>query len=106
MAKKNEKFEVIYQVNDLSSKNYLQIFRYNGKKFRIRIIHENGTPLGFNSKCCVAIMLPDGTFSNLVDFNDLQVKWENQYFIEHPDILNNKRVEKAFKEYVEKVYAD
>lgn len=106
MAKKNEKFEVIYQVNDLSSKHYIQVFRYNGKKFRIRIDHENGKPCGFNYKCCVAIMLPDGTFSNLVDNNDLQVTWENQYYLRICEKSNNERAEKAFKDYVEKVYAD
>lgn len=105
MAKK-DKFEVIYQVNDLSKKNYLQIFKYNGKKFRIKILHENGTPCGFNCKCCLSIMLPDGTFSNLVDNNDLQVKWESQYFLNIIEKTNNERVEKAFKDYVEKVYSD
>lgn len=106
MAKKNEKFEVLYQVGDLSAKNYMQVFRYNGKKFRIRIEHTNGKPLGFNYKCCVGIMLPDGTFSNLVDNQDLNISWENQYYIQHIEKRNNEKAENAFKEYIEKVYTD
>jgi len=106
MAKKNEKFEVIYQVGDFSTKRYLQIFRYNGKKFRIKIVHTNGDCLGFNSKCCAGIMLPDGTFANLVDNVDIRVGWANQYFKENIDESNNERVANAFKEYIEKVYAD
>lgn len=106
MAKKNEKFEVLYQVGDHSSKLYMQVFRFNGKKFRIRIEHSNGSPCGFNYKCCVAIMLPDGTFSNLVDNYDIKASWENQYCIQHIDKKVNERAEKAFKEYIEKVYSD
>ena len=100
-----EKFEVIYQVNDIASKRYMQIFRFNGKCFKIYIEHTNGTPCGFNYKCCLSIMLPDGTFEPLVDNVILQVKWENQYFCEKIDKSQNQRAEKEFKNYVEKVYS-
>lgn len=104
MAKKNEKFEVLYQTNDISSKNYMLIFKFNERKFRIRIEHSNGAPCGFNYKCCLAIMIPDGTFSNLVDNRDLGINWENQYVLTHIEAQNNLRAETAFKNYVEKVY--
>jgi hypothetical protein len=50
-------------------------------------------------------MLPDGTFSNLVDCSDLGVRWQNQYFIQNIDPENNKRAIEAFKDYVKKVYS-
>ena len=99
------KFEVIYQVNDIASKHYMQIFRFNGKCFKIYIEHTTGKPCGFNNKCCLSIMLPDGTFAHLVDNVTLQVKLENQYFCEKIDKCQNQRAEKAFKYYVEKVYS-
>lgn len=106
MTKKNEKFEVLYQVNDLSHKNYMQIFKFNGRKFRIQIEHSSGMACGFNHECCLAIMLPDGTFSNLVDNHDLGINWENQYMLVHIQAQNNSMAETAFKNYVEKVYGD
>ena len=101
----HQDIEVLYQNGDTSSKEYMLVFKYNGMRFRIRIQHKNGTPLGFNYKCCLQVMLPDGTFANLVDCSDLRVRWQNQYFIQNIDQENNKRAIEAFKDYVKKVYS-
>lgn len=59
------KFITLFQ--NLNPKNRVEIFSFNGKKFRIDLLHRNGTPLGFNSNCCLSIMKDDGTLSHIAD---------------------------------------
>ena len=61
-------------------KMYTLIFEcnseYNSMKFKIHIEHTNGIPCGFNYKCALAIMTPDGTFSNILDNILAGIEWK------------------------------
>ena len=87
-------------------KIYTLIFEYNGRKFRIYCEHTNGAPLGFNYKCCLDVMKPDGTFAHVVDNNMVEVNWKNEYCSvgDSRRKENNEIAIKAFKEFVEKIY--
>ncbi len=88
-------------------KMYTLIFEYNSRKFRIHIQHTNGVPLGFNYTCALGIMLPDGTFSNILDNIQAGVAWKNEYTepATSPRIKKyNDDAIKAFKNFVKKVY--
>lgn len=103
------KFETIYKVGEIKEKYYMEIFRFNEKKFRIKIEHSSGNPCGFNTKCCLAVMVPDGTFHNLVDNHDLNVLWTNSYLRPEGDVLvsnMNRIAQMEFQEYVKKVYGE
>lgn len=105
MAKKVSDFKTLW-VND-NPKNYTEIFAFNGKKFRMKFEHSNGTPCGFNYKSSLAIMTPDGTFSNLIDNHDVGIIWTNHYVGESTRCkTENDRVAFAFRKYIKAVYAE
>ena len=88
-------------------KMYTLIFEYNSIKFKIHIEHTNGTPCGFNYKCALAIMTPDGTFSNILDDITTGFNWHNCYTDDSNSskitVFNDTAI-KAFKNFVKKVY--
>lgn len=108
MNNNTNKFETIYEVGSVKSKHYMEIFRFNEHKFKINFEHSNGTPCGFNYKCSLSIMLPDGTFHYLVDNHDLEIGWKNNYISSENSVETsnmNRIAQREFKNYVNKVYA-
>lgn len=88
-------------------KMYTLIFEYNSRKFKIHIEHTNGTPCGFNYNCALGIMLPDGTFSNILDNIQAGVEWKNEYTEPAGSLrikMYNDNAIKVFKNFVKRVY--
>lgn len=105
MTKKISNFKTL-QVNG-DPKNYTEIFTFNGKTFRMHFEHTNGTPSGFNSKCCLDIMTQDGTFQHIIDNIEMGAPWSNKYTSDFTACdRENYMVILAFREYVEAVYAE
>lgn len=102
---KKSEMKVLYEVKTL--KNFMRIFEYHDHKFKIKIQHRNGTPLGFNYNCCLMIMAPDGTFKDVVDSRMLECGYMNRYVLDEGDYrlkeINDKAI-KAFYDYVKAVY--
>jgi len=91
-------------------KNYTEVFKFNGWKFRIHITHTNGDACGFNHNCCLAVMKEDGTWGNILDNRDAGVTCSNMYLhdrVKDKKLIeaNNKPAIDAFKKYVKAVYA-
>jgi len=105
MAKKVSNFKTLW-IND-NPKNYTEIFAFNGKKFRMHFEHTNGTPCGFNYKCSLDIMVPDGTFHHIMDNLEMGVDWSNSYVCDPTTCKReNSKAIPAFHKYVEAVYAE
>ena len=88
-------------------KKFTEIFSFNDKKFKIHVHHHNGNPLGFNSNCALYVMLPDGTFSGVIDSRQCGIDYENMYAsddLSRIKLVNDNAV-KRFKDFVKKVYA-
>jgi hypothetical protein len=93
--------------NNGSQTNLTKVYEWNGRKFRIRCKHENGTPLGFNSNCALYVMTSDGLWKGIADNHELNVKWENLYYSFTDDPrkgIENNRAVAAFIEYLKEVY--
>lgn len=101
-----EKMKTIYKVDD--PKHFMRIVGWNGRRFKIVSEHTNGDPCGFNYKCCVSIMTPEGTWVHLEDNRSLQItEWHNQYILDKDDPRvqsANLRAYIAFTEYIRSVY--
>lgn len=98
-----DKLKILWESKD--SKIYTVIFAYGDRKFRVYCEHTDGMPLGFNYKCCLAIMTSEGTFANIIDDIQIGVEWQRQcYNSKEKEKENNDRAVKAFQEFVEKVY--
>ena len=82
---KKSEMKVLYEVKTL--KNFMRIFEYHDHKFKIKIRHRNGTPLGFNDNCCLMIMTPDGTFKDVVDSRMLECGYMNRYVLD--EVISN-----------------
>lgn len=102
----NTKFKLLFK--NPNSKNYVEIFQYNGKKFKVCVSHRSGSPIGFNSNCSLYIMKDDGSFSGIADNKTIGCKYKNLYVCDDNDIkliqMNNSCVS-AFKDFVKSVYA-
>ena len=88
-------------------KHYVENFQFNDKKFKINVTHCNGDCLGFNYKCCLSIMIENGTFSYLEDNNTIGTRlYANLYYLNDVAKIEtvNKGVVKAFKDFVKKIY--
>lgn len=90
-----------------SPKNFTRIFEYHDRKFKIKIRHRNGDPIGFNDNCCLMIMVDDGTFKNVTDSRETECGYRNEYVCDENDYcikeVNDKAI-KAFYKYIESVY--
>jgi hypothetical protein len=88
-------------------KNFTEIFSFNEKKFKIHVAHHNGDALGFNSNCALYVMLPDGTFSGIIDSRQGGIKYSNLYYSGDLNKIKsvNDNAVKSFKDFVKKVYA-
>ena len=91
-------------------KNYTEVFKFNGWKFRIHIAHTNGDACGFNYKCSLSVMKADGTWGDILDNRMAGVSWANMYIhdkVKDKKLIeaNNKPAIDAFKKYVKAVYA-
>jgi hypothetical protein len=98
--------KLIYSA-DKNPKQVMHIYEWNGRKFKIRFEHTNGSSCGFNSKCSVSIMNSDGEWKYLEDNNSLGIDWRNMYYKndEYPRIAEvNKTAEKVFINYIKTVY--
>lgn len=98
--------KLIYSV-DKNPKCVMHIYEWNGRKFKIRFEHTNGSPCGFNYKCAVSVMTPAGEWSNLEDNMSLGIEWQNMYYNgdNDPRIAEaNKNAEKVFLNYIKTVY--
>lgn len=87
-------------------KKFTEIFSFNDKKFKIQVIHHNGDPCGFNSNCALYVMLPDGTFSGVIDSHQCGVPYKNLYASNNLSEIKsvNDMAVKCFKDFVKKVY--
>ena len=88
-------------------KQFMRVYEWHGRKFRIRCEHTNGSCLDFNSKCCLAVMTDSGNWVNIEDSHSLGIRWYNccVYNADDPRIDKvNKEAEKAFLEYIKSVY--
>ena len=101
-----EKLSLIYAVDE--PKHYMRIYEWHDRKFKIVSEHTNGDPLGFNYKCALSIMVPDGTWKGLEDNRSLQIKdWHNEYVLNNGDARiakANKSAHDAFVRYIKTVY--
>jgi hypothetical protein len=95
-------------------RNFTRIVELNSdndgpsRKFRIRICHRNGTPIGFNTNCCLSVMTLDGDWSNILDDIMAGVHWKNDYLERDNKRLeaNNRPAIAAFEKYIKAVYAN
>lgn len=105
MAQK-ETLKLLYEGKG-SPKQFMRVYEWHDRKFRIRCEHTNGTCLGFNSKCYLAVMSSDGDWEKIEDSRSLGIVWTNcdVYNADDPRIAKvNKEAEKAFLEYIKSVY--
>ena len=103
MATKKPK--LIY--NNGNRANLTEVYEWNGRKFRIRCKHVNGTPLGFNSNCALYVMTSEGVWKEIADNHDLNVEWSNLHHSDTNDPrkgIENNRAVAAFIEFIKKVY--
>lgn len=90
------------------SSTYYEVLEYNGKKFKIYIEFSNGDCLGFNRKCCLAIMTDNGNWENVVDNKELGFSHNN----DEGTYSNDERLKKIlfteqaieFKNYIQAIY--
>ena len=77
-------------------------------KFRIRICHRNGTPIGFNTNGCLAVMTLDGDWSNILDNHMAGAPWKNDYCESDDKRLEaiNRPAIMEFEKYIKAVYAN
>lgn len=86
---------------------WVWVISYNNRKFRITSTFTNGTPLGFNYKCCLSVMAPSGTWSNVTDNREIGLRWENLYYLDPEDPRKAEQAKKAYEaflKYVKAVY--
>ena len=88
---------------------HYEVFEHNGKKFLALVKADNGTPIGFNSDCCLKVMTSDGDWSNVVDNRLIGVRFsrDSVYYGSAGDTPKKALLEEpvlAFKDYVRKVY--
>ena len=102
---KKAEMKILWEIK--SPKNFTRIFEYHDHKFKIKIRHQNGTPIGFNDNCCLMIMTDDGSFKNLTDNRETECGYHNEYILNEDDRrikeINDKAI-KAFYKFVESVY--
>lgn len=77
-----------------------EIVEHNGRKFRIYIhVDRSSNCVGFNRDCCLSVMTNDGTFAQVVDNWELDIKLDK-----HSPNTSIPKVVKEFKDFIEKVY--
>lgn len=102
-----EDIKVIWTSKE-KNKFFTEIFEIpNGKKFKVRCDHSNGTSIGFNSHCCMDIMIPDGTWQHVTDNREVGFIWCNEDMLDDCDIrvrLMNQRASEKFKKFALKIW--
>lgn len=88
---------------------HYEVFEHNGKKFLALVRADNGTPVGFNSDCCLKVMTSDGDWGNVVDNRLIGLEFNKDsvyYGSSNPNVKKALLEEPvlAFKDYVRKVY--
>lgn len=84
--------------NKLTTHN--EIVEHNGRKFRIYIYVDTSSDcVGFNRNCCLSVMTNDGTFAQVVDNRELDIKLDR-----HSPSTSIPKVVKEFKDFIKKVY--
>ena len=103
---KTSGFNILWE--NSNPKMFTRIFKYGDHIFKIHCEHTNGSYLGFNHKCCASIMIPDGTFSHIVDNIIVGVNVKNLYVSADKNQITseNDKAIKAFEDYITKVYAN
>lgn len=87
---------------------YYEVLMFNFKKFRIYMELSNGKCVGFNGHCCLSIMDDNGIWKDIVDNKEICEEYKEDLYYSQDTIEKDaqfKRLAKAFKDYIEKVYA-
>ena len=84
---------------------YHEIIEHEGRKFRIIMDIHNGSK---KSDTNLSIMLPDGTWGQVVNANTLNIMLESYLKSECVELMDNcydSQVRETFINYIKKVYA-
>lgn len=97
-----------YPARTQENLTHYEVVEHNGKKFLIYVEGSNGDCLGFNRKCCLSIMIENGTWERIVDNEELGFLHRNQdLYYGNDNIYKNsivKEIVKHFKDYIKAVY--
>lgn len=59
--------------------SFMEFVEHNGKKFRLKYLPSNGTPLGFDTRFCIQIMLNEGTWKTVGGKDDIDFTVRESY---------------------------
>lgn len=96
---------MINKQNNSHQALYHEIIEHEGRKFRIIMDIHNGSR---RSDTNLSIMLPNGTWGQVVNANTLNIMLESYIKSEYAELMDNcynNRVRKTFIDYIKKVYA-
>ena len=96
---------MINKQNNQHQALYHEIIEHEGRKFRIIMDIHNGSR---KSDTNLSIMLPDGTWGQVVNANTLNIMLESFIKTKYAELMDNcynNWVRKTFIDYIKKVYA-
>ena len=80
-------------------------YKLNGEKFQIRYENSNGSPLGFNSKMCLAqYSKAEGRWNKLEDIKVLDINPAPSYF-SHQCVAHMDQFFELMEQRLEKIYS-
>ena len=84
---------------------HCEFIKYNNRTFKIYVEISNGDCIGFNRKCCLSCMTPNGDFVEVVDNREIGIPYSNRYECSsywREDIINQSI--NGFKDFIKKIY--
>ena len=86
---------------------YYEVVEHNGKKFLIYIEFSNGDIIGFNKKCCLSVMNPNGSWDYIVDNKQLGFVSNNDLYYAHnaqDKTIAMNDIALKFRDYIKAIY--